>query len=196
MAEIDSTRDRSPADTPSDACDTHVHFYHSRFPIAPGALLRPGDAAVADYRAVQNRLGLTRVVVVQPTTYGKDNTRQLEAMATLGTDARGIVVADSTISEEELQHLDALGVRGVRFHMLPGGALPWEELERVAERVKPLGWHIQLQLNGRELTERLEQLRQLPVPLVLDHIGRFMPPVRADHPAFRALLALLDTGHC
>lgn len=196
MDEVNSTRNRPPDATPDGACDTHVHFYQSRFPIAPTALLKPDDASVADYRAVQARLGLSRVVVVQPTTYGQDNDCQLEAMALLGANARGVVVVDSSASGKKLRDLHDLGARGVRFHMLAGGALPWEELEPVARRVTALGWHIQLQLNGRELAERLEQLRRLPVPLVVDHIGRFMPPVHTNDPAFRALLTLLDTGRC
>ena len=66
------------------SCDTHVHVYDARYPVAPTTVLRPPDAGVAEYRAFQREAGLQRVVLVQPTTYGFDNRCQLEAMAALG----------------------------------------------------------------------------------------------------------------
>jgi len=181
---------------PAGACDTHMHFYNARFPAAEGALIRPPDAWVEDYRALQQRLGLQRVVVVQPTTFGRDNSCQLAAMEAFGDAARGVMVVDDTATDEDLADLTARGVRGVRFHMLPGGALPWDLLEAVAARVYEHGWHVQLQLNGRELADRLDRLLALLGGLVVDHVGRFMDPVAPDHQSFRALLALLDTGRC
>src|SRR3977135_1117730 len=55
---------------PADACDCHHHIYDSKFPIAPTATLKPGNATAADYRLLQKRIGTTRSVVVQPSTYG------------------------------------------------------------------------------------------------------------------------------
>jgi D-galactarolactone isomerase len=171
-----------------------MHIYDSRYPAAPSAVLRPADASLADYRRFQALLGLDRVAVVQPTTYGLDNRCQLEALAELGDDARAIVVVDADTSVEELRRLDELGACGARFHMLPGGAVGWDDLPIVASRIAELGWHVQLQLDGRELPRRLDMLLGLPTSLVVDHVGRFMPPVAPGHDAFRALLALLDTG--
>lgn len=176
------------------ACDTHIHFYDARYPAAPEAVLRPPDATVDDYRDVQAALGLDRVVVVQPTTYGLDNSCQLAAMRALGDRARGVMVVDATTDPAELRQLTDLGVRGARFHMLPGGAVGWDHLEPVAAAIAPLGWHLQLQLNGHELAGRRAQLRALPCPLVIDHVGRFMPPVAPQSDAFAALVDLVDAG--
>jgi len=171
-----------------------MHFYDERYPMSPGAVLRPPDATVADYRRVQAALGMERVVVVQPTTYGLDNSCQLDAIETLGDSARGVVVIDSSITDSELRTLTDAGVRGARFHMLPGGAVGWDQLLPVAELIAPFGWHIQLQLDGHELAGRLDQLRSLPCPLVVDHVGRFMPPTAPNSDAFDALLQLVDDG--
>jgi len=179
--------------TSNGVCDTHVHFYDRRFPSAPSALIHPPDATPQDYQRVKAELGLERIVIVQPTTYGLDNRCQLEAAAGFGDAARTIVVVDDTIDDHELRRLTDLGVRGARFHMLPGGAVPWEILPTVADRIAPFGWHIQLQLDGNELADRIDQLIHLPVDVVVDHIGRFMPPVTTTHPSFRALLHLLDS---
>jgi D-galactarolactone isomerase len=181
---------------PKGACDTHIHFYNAKFPTAPTALGTPPDAWVDEYRQVQNRLGLNRVVIVQPTTYGTDNSCQLEAMSAFGETARGVMVADTSITDEALDRLTRLGVRGIRFHMLPGGAVSWDILETMAARVHNFGWHVQLQMNGREFPEREAMLKRLPGALVVDHVGRFMKPVPIDDPAFKVLLGLLDTGRC
>ena len=183
-----------PARFPPGACDTHVHFYDGRHPVAPGAFLRPPDATVDDYRMIAVELGLDRLVVVQPTTYGLDNTCQLDAMAAFDDAARGVMVVDDNTDDSELARLTDLGVRGARFHMLPGGAVPWEMLDVVARRIAPFGWHIQLQLNGRDLYERGDQLLRLPVDLAVDHVGRFMPPVDIDHPSFETLLDVVESG--
>ena len=182
---------------PAGSCDTHIHVYDSRYPVAPSALLRPPDASVTDYRRFQRWLGLDRTVVVQPTTYGLDNRCQLEAVEALAglTDAaRAVVVVDADTTADELRQLDRLGARGARFHMLAGGAVGWDDLAIVASRIADLGWHVQLQLDGRELPHRLPALVALPTPLVIDHVGRFMPPVAPGHPAFVALLTLLEAG--
>lgn len=181
---------------PPGACDTHMHFYDARFPSAPTAWITPPDAWVDDYRALQARLGLERVVVVQPSTYGRDNTAQIEAMTTFGGSARGVMVVDRDVSDAELDRLTSQGVCGARFFMLAGAAVPWEILEEVAARVHPFGWHIQLQMNGRDLPERADRLKRLPGGLVVDHIGRYMDPVSVDDPSFKVLLDLVERGRC
>ena len=179
---------------PPGACDTHIHFYDARYPTAPTALMTPPDATVADYRKLQARLGLSRNVVVQPTTYGTDNRCTLEAIAALGATARGVATVDQSVTDAELERLSKAGMRGARFHMLPGGALPWDILEAMAVRVAAFGWHVQLQLDGRELPEREALLKRMTGTLVVDHIGKFLEIVTPDHESFRVLARLVENG--
>lgn len=183
---------------PPGACDCALHVYNAKAPLAPTATSTPPVWANIDaYRAVQARLGLSRAVIVQPTAYGRDNRVTLEGVRHLGlTHARAVVVIDDTIPESELEALSAQGACGARFQMLPGGAIGWPSLERVAARIAPLGWHLQLQMDGRQLPERIDMLRRLPCPLVIDHVGKFLVPVSPDHPGFCALADLLETGSC
>lgn len=176
------------------ACDTHLHFYDGHYPATADAVLFPPDASPEDYRQVQTTLGTDRLVVVQPTTYGMDNRCQLEAMGRFGKRARGVMVVDGQTPPSALAAMTEAGVVGARFHMLPGGALAWDQLEPTAAAIKPFGWHIQLQLDGNTLDQHLDRLLALPVDLVVDHIGRFMPPPTLPDPAFDALLRLLDAG--
>ncbi len=181
--------------TPPGATDTHIHIYDNRFPIAPTAKFRPPDAPVHDYLAVCERLGIERTVVVQPSAYAADNRCLLEAIAALGRDrARGVAVVDADVSDAELEELTRAGIRGIRFFMLPGGVLPWDALEHLAHRVQPFGWHCQLQFDGREFPEREALIDRLPGTLVIDHVGKFLEPVPVDHPAFRSMLRLVESG--
>ncbi len=179
---------------PADTCDTHMHIYDARFPTAPTAKFTPPDALVPNYLNLRARLGITRTVVVQPTTYGSDNRCTLAAMAALGDSARGIAVVDQSVTDAELDRLTKLGIRGVRFHMLPGGVLPWNILETMAARLGNFGWHVQLQLDGRTLPEHEAMLKRLTGTLVVDHVGKFLEPVATDHPGFKVLMRLLGNG--
>ncbi len=179
---------------PPGTCDTHMHIYESRFPILPDAVVPP-EAPPAAYRALQQRLGIERAVIVQPNAYGKDNRCTLEAIAALGLDrTRGIAVIDQATPDAEIERLTKAGMRGIRFHLLPKGYLSWDLLDELSARVQPFGWHTQIQLNGRELPEREAILRRLPGTVVVDHVGRFHDPVPVDHPSFKVLQSLIDTG--
>lgn len=182
--------------TPPGACDCHMHIFDSRFPLAEKARRKEADAPVGEYRKAQQRLGLERVVVVQPTAYGRDNRCTLGAISELGAGARGIAVVDTSVTDAELARLTQAGIRGVRFRMLDQPELPWEMLGEMAARIAAFGWHIQFQMDGRYFEEREELLKRLPGTLVIEHIGKFLEPVPPDHPGFRSLARLLDTGRC
>ncbi len=182
-----------------------MHFYDDFYPRAATTVLQPPNASIDQYRELQGRLGCRRTVIVQPTTYGLDNQCQLDAAAVLRAGippgsaddpVRVIAVVDAQTPDEEIERLSSHGVRGARFHMLPGGAVGWADLADVASRIESAGWHIQLQLDGNELAEREAELQRLPTPLVIDHVGRFMPPAQdpARDESFAALQRLLAGG--
>ena len=179
---------------PAGACDCHIHIYEPGYALAPTATFVPPPGPVKAYQQVQQALGLSRVIVVQPTGYGFDNSCTVDALKKLGDQARGIAVVKPDISDEELQQLDRAGIRGVRFMMLPGGALGWDQLEPLAARIRPLGWHINFQMDGCDFPLYEARLRALPTPLVIDHIGKFLGPVTPAHVAYRSMCNLFESG--
>lgn len=180
---------------PRGACDTHMHFYDTKVPGAPGTFL-PGDFTVADYRAVQERLGLERVIVVQANAYADDNSVALHAIGQLGKSAKGVAVVRPNVKDSELERLTKGGMCAVRIMTLHGGALGFDVMDAVAARVHPFGWHVNIQLDGRELPKHEAQIKRLPGKFVIDHTGKFLEPVAPEHEAFRSLLRLVDTGRC
>ena len=180
---------------PAGACDTHMHFYDKKRPGAPGTFL-PGHFTVPDYREMQKRLGLERVVVVQANAYVDDNTVALDAMRELGQAARGVAVVKRGVTDAELERLTRAGMRALRIMTLHGGTLGFDVMDELMARVHPFGWHANIQLDGRELPKYEAQIRRLPGRFVIDHTGKFLEPVAPEHEAFRCLVRLLDTGRC
>jgi D-galactarolactone isomerase len=190
-----STGTESPRlKAPPNACDSHMHIYDSRFPVAPTAKLRPGDATVDDYRRLQRRLGTTRNVVVNPSTYGTDNACTLDAMAKLGASAWGVAVVDTSVTDAELKRLHDLGIRGIRFNLVQSGATTIDMLEPLSKRVNDLGWHVQIHMLGDAIVENAGLFQRLPSPIVFDHMARIPQPAGIDHPAFASVLKMLDHG--
>jgi D-galactarolactone isomerase len=179
---------------PRGACDCHVHVYEDGYPLASTATFKPPHGPLSAYRHVQAALGLERVVLVQPTAYGFDNRCMLDAIPQLGDRARGVAIISPEASDAELERLHAQGVRGARYLTIPnaGGLVSWESIERMAARIAPLGWHVDLQLDGRDFPQRKAVIDRLPCKVVIDHNGKFLEPVKPEHAAFQALLAVLE----
>jgi len=179
---------------PAGACDCHVHVYDQRFPAVPGAKLLPPDASVSEYRALQQRLGTERTILVTPSTYGTNNRCMLQGLATLGAQARGVAVIDGSESEAQLQALHDAGVRGVRLNLSLGVTGSVDSILPLARRIAPWGWHLQLLMAPEVLANLGDLLRSVPVPLVFDHLGRIAPEQAGRHPGHALLLHLMGEG--
>jgi D-galactarolactone isomerase len=179
---------------PPGACDCHMHVYDDRYPANPRWPIPPPSAPAAAYRQVQRQLGMPRAVVVQPNAYVFDNRCTTDAVRDLGPQARGVAAVLPDVTDAELARLHAAGIRGARCYMLPNGFLSWDDVRTIAARVAHLGWHVQVQLDGRELPAHGALLAGLPTDVVIDHNGKYLVPVPPQDPSFVALLRLLDSG--
>jgi D-galactarolactone isomerase len=180
---------------PRGACDTHMHFYDEKAPVAPGTFM-PGHFSVKDYRVMQERLGLERVIVVQPNAYADDNRVTLDAMKKFGRNAKGVAVVKPGVKDAELERLTKAGICAIRIMTLHGGMLGFDVMDELMARVHPFGWHANIQLDGRELPKYEVQIKRLPGKFVIDHTGKFLEPVQTSSEEFRSLLRLVDTGRC
>ena len=182
---------------PPAACNAHCHVFgpRERFPYAPDASFVPhNDAPKEDLFALNDRLGLTRCVVVQSARHGSATRATEDAVAARPHDFRGIALLPADVPEDELERLDAAGFRGVRFNFMGhlGRQTPIEDVLSLAGRIAPLGWHLQIHGAPSLLPALAPALRRAPTPVVIDHIGRIDAALGADQHDFRALLALMD----
>jgi D-galactarolactone isomerase len=187
-----SERPHTPA--PPNAADCHQHIYDHRFPVDPNAKLRPADALVPEYRLLQQRIGTTRNIVVQPSTYGVDNRCMLDALAQFGPTARGVAVVNTSVTDDELKRLNEQGVRGIRFNLVQAGATTVEMLEPLSGRVHDLGWHVQIHMLPDQIAAIEDLLHKLLSPIVFDHMARIPGEIGVKHPAFRVVVGLLQQG--
>jgi len=189
-----STGTARPRSTvPANATDCHHHIYDSHYPVAPNAALRPPDALVSDYRALQGRLGTTRNVIVQPSTYGVDNRLLVESLTAFGTaHARGVAVVNTEVADTELRRLHDAGVRGIRFNLANPGTTTLDMVRPLAPRVADLGWHIQVNALADTVLDAEDIWANLPCPVVFDHLGRIPEPNAIAHPAFAMIRELVQ----
>jgi predicted TIM-barrel fold metal-dependent hydrolase len=181
---------------PPLACDTHMHIVgpFTDYPLRETRSLQPPEATLDDYRGVLRTTGLQRNVIVQPSFFAKDNACTLDAAQALGANARAVVVVDADVAAAQIAQMHACGARGVRLQRIVSGGASIDDLERIAERIGPFGWHIQLYLDASELPELASRLRSLPVDVVFDHMAHIHRGSGVDQSGFGVLLELLAAG--
>jgi predicted TIM-barrel fold metal-dependent hydrolase len=135
------------------------------------------------------------MVIVQPSTFGTDNSCTLDAVELLGHEkSRAVVVIDDSFDHDALEQMDAKGARGVRFNAVSGNGTPLDQLENLAARVAELGWHIQFYTHGEQIAELAPLIKKLPVTVVLDHMAGVKSDRGVASPEFRAAAGLMQSG--
>jgi len=185
---------------PARACDCHVHIFGdtARFPFSPARTYTPPPALVPDLLARHRLLHMDRVVVVQPSVYGTDNSCTLDALKQLGARARGVAVIATDTSEAVLDAMHRQGVRGIRINLGTAGVTDPEvarqRLRDAIARVKNRRWHIQMFTQLSVVEALRAELEASPVPIVFDHFAQAQGGLGVQQPGFATLVNLVRTG--
>ena len=180
---------------PRHAVDAHCHVFGPghEFPYAPERKYTPCDASKSHLFALRDRLGFERNVIVQATCHGSDNRALVDALEHADGRARGVATVKRSITDRELQSLHAAGVRGTRFNFVKRlvDFTPKEELQEIAHRIAPLGWHVVVYFEACDLPELWEFFTTLPTDVVVDHMGRPDVSTLPSGPEFDLFLRLM-----
>lgn len=180
---------------PESAVDAHCHVFGpgEQFPFAETRKYTPCDASKQKLWQLRDFLGVSRNVIVQATCHGNDNSALVDALVSADGMARGIASVSVDVSDSELEALHSAGVRGVRFNFVRrlADALPFDDLTRVAARIKELGWHIVIYFESQELAELYPFFESLPTTIIVDHMGRPDIAKGVEDPQFELFLSLL-----
>ncbi len=180
---------------PPGAVDAHCHVFGPGdvFPYAPERKYTPCDAPKEKLWELRDYLGFERNVIVQATCHGADNRALVDALKASNNRARGVATVKQDVTDAELQALDAAGVRGVRFNFVKRlvDTTPREVLHSIAERIKPMGWHIVIYFEAAELHELYDFFTSLPTTVVVDHMGRPDVTQPVDGPEFELFVRLM-----
>jgi 2-pyrone-4,6-dicarboxylate lactonase len=185
---------------PPASCDAHCHVFGpgDRFPYAPNRRYTPEDAPKQMLAALHAHLGIERAVIVQASCHGTDNAAMLDAIASDPKRYRGVAIVDDSFTDAEYDRLDRGGVRGVRFNFVKhlGGAPDMGVFNRVIERIKGRGWHVVLHLDAPNIVPFSAMIRKLPLPFVIDHMGRVPSAAGVNQRPLRALIELSRLENC
>lgn len=188
---------------PAGSWDCHCHVFGpaARFPYAEPRSYTPEDAPLEAYLVLLDRLGFARGVLVQPSAYGRDNRAMLDALARAPQRLRGVAVGGAELSPAVLRAWHAAGVRGLRANEFRRDGKAYyqngvrlAEIEPLLPLMADLGWHLQLWIDARDLPELAPSLARVPVPVVVDHMGRMEHRHGTAHPGFQALVRGVAQG--
>jgi predicted TIM-barrel fold metal-dependent hydrolase len=185
---------------PPGATDAHCHVFGpgAVFPYAPTRRYTPEDAPKEMLRALHDHLGISRAVIVQASCHGTDNAAMMDCLASDPKHYRGVAIVDDSFGDAQFDTLHAGGVRGVRFNFVKhlGGAPDMAVFNRVIDRVKERGWHVVLHIDAPDIIPLSAMIRKLPLPFVIDHMGRVPAKDGIDQPPLRALIELSRLENC
>jgi predicted TIM-barrel fold metal-dependent hydrolase len=185
---------------PAGSTDCHFHIFgaHDRYPLSPGRGYTPAEEAnIKTYQTMANTVGIDRVVIVNPTPYGKDHSVTIDSIEIFGRDrARAVAVIDDSFSDATLRDLASRGFVAARVNDVNTNTTPVSRLDEVVRRIAPLGWHLELYVEGSALPGLEAKILSLPVSVVIDHMGKIPTSRGIDSPEFKALLRLLESGKC
>jgi predicted TIM-barrel fold metal-dependent hydrolase len=185
---------------PPGATDCAVHVYEpKRFPYWEGRSYTPEPATLAELRQILQTLKLERVVVVQATSYGTDNTCVVASIRELGNRARGVAIIDEKTPEASLDEMHRAGVRSVRLTL---NNLATTDLAAARQRLKMTidrlrtrkNWSLQLSTNAATYEILREELMAMPMLLVVDHFGQVQVSEGIGQRGFPVILELLKSG--
>jgi len=188
---------------PRDACDCHVHVFDPvKFPYVEKRTYTPPSGPLEELEALHKSMHIDRVVVVQPSVYGADNSATLDAIRRMGpARARGVAVIDKSTTATALDEMHGIGVRGVRLNLHTNVAGKFDAegakalLDTTAKQLDGRGWHVQFYTNLDTIAGLKEHLTNLPFAVVFDHFGRARGEAGPGQKNFDALLDLVKAGH-
>ena len=186
---------------PPGSCDCHVHIFGDprRFPFSPARTYTPESASVDELRALHRALHIDRVVIVNPSVYGTDNSCTLDAVRQLGSNARAIAVIDEKTPDSALDEMDRAGARGIRINLeTAGSATPAVARDRfqagLARIQRRKSWNLQVYARLALIEAIADLIQASPIPVVLDHFGGAKAALGLAQPGFDTLLQLVRSG--
>lgn len=187
---------RPDVDLPRLSVDAHVHVFgpHDTFPFAPDRKFTPEDAPLELLQQMHETMGFSRSVLVQSACHGSDHTVLLDALERGEGAYRAVALFGEDITTAEVARLNQAGFCGVRIHFAPHlGAPPTAgEIRQICDLIGPFGWHLEVHTMGSGIHDFAAIYPEIPVRVVLDHMGRFDISRGEESNEFKLVTSLLQ----
>jgi 2-pyrone-4,6-dicarboxylate lactonase len=179
---------------PRGTVDCHAHIFDrfERYPLAPGRKYSPPLCTREAWMELHAVLGVERGVQVHGSPYGFDNSITEDFLKEYPGRFVGVAAVPPDVSESEIKKLNSSGFRAARLMDQFATGATTKDLEAIAARVAPYGWHIEINIaKSADWVELEPRLKRCPVPIVFDHLGRVRGGEGVDSAGFKIILRQL-----
>jgi predicted TIM-barrel fold metal-dependent hydrolase len=178
--------------------DCHAHVWGPAMPFVSTAWTRPSYAyTVDDWLTDLDAHGVRYGVIAAASLFGTYNDYTIRAVRRHDR-LRGTAIVDPAIDLYTLEAMRADGIAGVRFQWFMLNPLPdldSDDYRRLLTRLRDLGMHIHLNIEGARLAEVTGRLAATGVRLLIDHFGWHDPAQGLAAQSYDAMLRLLEKGN-
>jgi predicted TIM-barrel fold metal-dependent hydrolase len=187
-------------EVPPNACDCHTHIFGDtqRFPLWPGRTYTPESASPDEMSELHRALHIQRVVIVNPSIYGTDNSATLFGIKARGANARGVAVIDDKTSDSDLDAMARRGIRGIRINLTNSGqtdpAIARQRFLAAVTRLQHRDWHIVMYTSLALISSIQDLVQASPLPVVFDHFAGAQAALGVRQPGFDTLVGMVQSG--
>ena len=175
--------------------DCHAHVWGPRMPVVSTAWTRPNYVySVEKYLADLDAHGVRYGVIAAASLFGTYNDYSIRAVRAHKR-LRATAIVDADVDLYTLEAMRADGVVGVRLQWFFRNPLPdigGDDFQRLCYRLRDLGMHVHLNIEGERLVEVASRLMDTGVNVVIDHFGWHEPTLRLAAPSYLGMLKLLE----
>lgn len=177
--------------------DSHAHIFLPDMPLANEAWIKPEYAFTAeDLLAQMDRHGVHFAVMSGLSISGLYNDYMISQLRRYNR-LRGTAIVAPDTDKYILERMNEDGIVGIRLQLARSEKLPdfrSDEYRILFRRIRDLGWHVHVAIEGAQLPPVLDALLESGVDIVLDHFGHPDPKAPKECDGFRAMLDAVDKG--
>lgn len=178
--------------------DSHAHIFLQDMPLSSEAWTQIDYGFTAeDLLALMDAHGVHFAVISGLSISGFYNDYMIRALRRYRR-LRGTAIVPPETDLYALERMNADGIVGIRLQLARQEQLPdlrGDAYRMLFRRVRDLGWHVHVAIEGPCLRAVLEPLLETGVNIVVDHFGHPDPADPLGCDGQRAMLEAVDRGH-
>jgi len=187
----------TPAAIDAPIVDCHAHIFLEDMPVSRTAWTQTEYAFTAqDFLDTLDRHGVHFGILSGLSITGNYNDYMIAELRRHKR-LRGTAIVAPGTDRYVLERMREDGVVGIRLQLARQSQLPDfrdDDYRLLFRRVRDLGWHVHVAIEGPHLRQVLDALNETGVDVVIDHFGHPDPAAPLQCDGFAAMLASIELG--